>query len=428
MKSAALPKLSLMMFLQYAVWGIWLPILARYLQADIERGGLGFTPGQTGWIIGLAGAIGAMAAPFIAGQLADRYFSAERFMAALLAMGGVVQIILSQQTNYGAWLALSIIYSLCYMPTLALTNSIAMAHLSDPRRGFPLVRLWGTIGWITASWMFPLFWLLQDVRFQILPPFYGGTEHPDVIARLSGAMVASGVISILYAGYCFLLPNTPPRRDAAVKLAFGKAFALLRKRSFLAVMVAALPISIIHQIYFMQTAPFLGDALGVSDARILPVMTIGQFAEIGVMALLGLMLVRLGFRWVLVIGCAAYAVRYMIFGLHESLPNALVVSSLVLHGFCYACFFAASFIYVERIASADIRHSAQTVFGMVILGLGPVLAAPFIGAMGNLWGGEGGLDYRGFWFTMAAIAAATLVFVALFFRDEAAAERPAAGG
>ncbi|MAM97626.1 MAG: MFS transporter, partial [Chloroflexi bacterium] len=147
------------MFLQYALWGAWLPVVARYLSATIEEGGLGFTGSQIGMILGLAGSVGAIAAPFIAGQLADRYFSTERTLAVLVTVGGAVKWITAYQTEYSSWLILSILYSVLYMPTLALSNSITFAHINDQENDFPKIRVWGTIGWIVASWVFPMIWL-----------------------------------------------------------------------------------------------------------------------------------------------------------------------------------------------------------------------------------------------------------------------------
>ena len=160
-------RLGAMMFLQYAVWGIWLPVLATYLQSPIADGGLGFTSGQVGWIIGLAGSIGA-----------------------------IVKIITAYQDTFVAWLVLSIVYSVLYMPTLSLTNVMAFAHLDNPDREWPRIRVMGTFGWIAASWLFPMIWLQSDLQFQALPPFFVGTEAPDATARLVDTLKVSGGLSI----------------------------------------------------------------------------------------------------------------------------------------------------------------------------------------------------------------------------------------
>lgn len=411
-------RLGMMMFLQYAVWGFWLPILARYLQASPDVGGLGFTPGQVGWILGLAGSIGAVTAPFIAGQLADRRFSTEKFLAVLLLVGGLIKWYTSTQTTFEAWLVLSILYSIVYQPTLALTNSLAFAHLDDADREFPRVRVWGTIGWIAASWIFPMVWLQTGLTLQALPPFLAGTEVADATARLVDALKFSGGLSILYAGFCFLLPHTPPKREGVEPLAFAKAFALMKRPSFALLVLASLPIAVIHQIYFMQTAPFFSDVLGLKDSQIGPAMTVGQFAEIAVMAALGMMIKSLGFRITIALGGFAYVLRYAVFGTVD-LPVELIIASQALHGFCYACFFAAAFIYVDRIAPKDVRNSAQTVFGIIILGLGPVIAAPFLGFLSTVFSDEAGvLNYSGLWYTLSGVALVTTVLFLALFRDE----------
>ena len=418
MKRQTYLRLSVMMLLQYGVWGVWLPVLARYLQADPTEGGLGFSPGQVGWILGLASSVGAVTAPFVAGQLADRSFSTQRVLAVLLLAGGAIKIVTAYQTTFSAWLWLSVAYSVLYTPTLALSNSLAFAHLDDPDRQFPKVRVWGTIGWIAASWAFPLFWLLSDVRFSWLPPFYAGVEAADATARLVDSLIWSGLLAFGYALFCLVLPATPPRRDAEDRLAFAKAFALFRKRSFAVLVAASLPIAVIHQIYFMQTAPFMSEVLGLPDSRIGPAMSIGQFAEIAVMVATGWLLSRFGFRGVIAIGVLAYAARYAIFG-SVFLPVPLIVASQALHGLCYACFFAAAFIYVDRIAEPDVRHSAQTVFGIVILGLGPVLAAPVLQVLSEAFTNEAGvLDYSALWYSLSAMALLTMLAFGALFRDE----------
>ena len=410
------------MFLQYALWGAWLPVTARYLSASVAEGGLGFTGSQIGMTLGLAGSIGAVMAPFIAGQIADRYFSTERILAFLVTAGGVVKWITSYQTEYSAWLVLSIIYSVLYMPTLALSNSITFSHIDDQENDFPKIRIWGTIGWIVASWVFPMIWLQTNLNFQWMPPFIVGAEVPNVTSRLADALKFSGLISITYGAFCFLLPHTPPKKDATEKLAFKKAFKLFRFSSFTTLVIASLAVSVIHQIYFLQTGPFLSH-IGILDSQIGPAMTIGQFAEILTMAYLGFFLKRLGFKKVITIGVAAYFMRYAVFGT-DSFPVWVMVISQAFHGFCYAFFFAAAYIYVDKLADEDVRHSAQTVFGIIILGGGPVIGGWLSGYLQNMYTVENIFNYSKFWYTVSAIGLATMIFFYALFREQLVRREP----
>ncbi len=403
-------RLGTMMFLQFAIWGAWLPLTARYLSASIAEGGLGFSGSEIGMILGLAGSIGAIVSPFIAGQFADRYFSTERILSFLVITGGIVKWYTATRTDYESWLWLSILYSILYMPTLALSNSVAFSHIDDAENTFPKIRVWGTIGWIAASWAFPMIWLQQNLSFQLMPPFLSGDEVPNVTARLADALKFSGIISMVYGAFCFLLPNTPPKADAVEKLAFKKAFNLFNNKSFLVLVLASLGVSIIHQIYFLQTGPFLS-FIGIKDSSIGPAMTIGQFAEIITMAYLGFFLKRLGFKKVITIGIFAYFARYMIFGM-TFLPPWIMVLSQAFHGFCFAFFFAAGFIYVDKLADDDIRHSVQTVFGIIIFGGGPVVGGWLSGYLQNMFTLNGVFNYSNFWYTLAGIG---LVVTLLFY-------------
>ena len=411
-------RFGAMMFLQYALWGAWLPVTARYLSASILDGGLGFSGAQIGMILGLAGSIGAIAAPFIAGQIEDRYFSTERILAFLVTAGGIVKWITASQTDYQSWLVLSIIYSLLYMPTLALSNSITFAHIDDQENDFPKIRVWGTIGWIAASWAFPMIWLQTDLQLQWMPPFIVGAEVPNVTSRLADALKFSGIISISYGAFCFLFPHTPPKRDAVEKLAFKKAFDLFQYSSFTVLVIASLAVSIIHQIYFLQTGPFLSH-IGIPDSQIGPAMTIGQFAEILTMAYLGLFLKQLGFKKVITVGIAAYFLRYAIFGT-TMLPVWIMVLSQAFHGFCYAFFFAAAYIYVDKMADEDVRHSAQTVFGIIILGGGPVIGGWLSGYLQNMYTVENVFSFSNFWYTMSAIGLVTMISFFMLFKEQLA--------
>lgn len=414
-------RLYVMMFFQYAVYGLWLPIAARFLSADPAVGGLGFSDFQIGMIIAVAGAIGALSAPFIAGQIADRYVAPARCLAVLLFVGGVIKFITAYQTTYAAWLWLSIAYAVLFMPTLSLTNSLALGHLADPKRQFPRVRAVGTIAWITVAWVFPMVWLQSGLEFRWLPPFFTGQELPNAPARMIDSVRVAGVVSVAYALFCwFGLPRTPPKRDAAKTLAFTKAFALLRRRSFAVLVAATLVVSLIHCFYFVQMSKFLA-AIGLDDAYIMPAMSLGQFAEILALTVLGPILARLGFRTVITLGAFCYFLKYAFFGTTQ-LPIEAIVAAQLIHGFSFAFFFAAAFIYVDRIAPPDTRYSAQTVFMLVILGLGPLVAGPLNGWLSEQCTPAGGsLDYSMFWYVAAGVAMVATLLVATLFRDETTA-------
>ena len=411
-------RLYVMMFLQYAVYGLWLPIAARFLSADPAAGGLGFSDFQIGMIIAVAGAIGALSAPFIAGQIADRYVAPSRCLAVLLALGGTIKFITAYQTTYVAWLWLSIAYAVLFMPTLSLTNSLALGHLPDPKRQFPRVRAVGTIAWIFVAWTFPMIWLQSDLQIRWLPPFFTGQELPDAPARMIDSVRVAGIISVAYGVFCwFALPRTKPKRDAGKTLAFAKAFSLVRNRSFAVLVVATLALAIIHCFYFVQMSKFLA-AIGLADSYIMPAMSLGQFAEILALAVLGPTLSRLGFRTVISMGAFCYFLKYAFFGTTQ-LPLSIIVAAQLIHGFSFAFFFAASFIYVDRIAPPDTRYSAQTVFMLVILGIGPLVAGPLNGWLSAWCTPAGGtLDYSQFWYVAAAVGMAATLLIALAFRDD----------
>lgn len=414
-------RLSLMMFLQYAVWGVWLPILAKYLTTPVAGGGLGFTNGQMGWILGLAGSIGAVSAPFLAGQLADRIMNAERALGLMLILGGVVKIILGVQTGYLAWMLLSIAASVLYMPTLSLSNSVAFANVSDREKQFPPIRMWGTIGWIVASVAFPLIFMSVNIRPSGSWPFIIGDDRPDAVAQMKYAMIVSGFMSIGYGLYALLLlPATPPHKDAHRPLAFSAAFKLLTHPRCLALMFAALLVSMIHQVYFFRTPGYITDAIKLPASAIGSTMAIGQVSEIIFLAILGLFLKQVGFKWIIVLGALSYAVRYAVFGI---IPDPGTVKlAMLLHGMNYGFFFAGSFLFVEKVAPSDIRHSAQLVFGIIILGVGPVLAGTY-----NEWldtglthfqprvGSAGEFDYGQFWYIQSGIALVAMLIVLLGF-------------
>jgi predicted MFS family arabinose efflux permease len=285
------------------------------------------------------------------------------------------------------------------MPTLSLTNSVAFQNLTDPAKQFPPIRTFGTIGWAVASAVFPAVWL--------------GTGNPVVdTARIADALRVSGALSIVYGLYCmFVLPKTPPKKSAE-ELAFAKAFRLFRKPGFLVLALLALPISTIHYAFFFRFTPYLTNGVQIPLKWTGMVSSIGQYSEIFFLAVLGLLLKRIGFKAVLLLGVLGFAVRFAVFGLIH--PWWLMATAQTLHGLCYAFFYAAAFIYVEKVAPADVRHSAQTVFALILLGIGPVFA--------GFYNGWAPTDYRSFWWLQAGIALFSAIVLLIAFREDPPSE------
>jgi predicted MFS family arabinose efflux permease len=295
--------------------------------------------------------------------------------------------------------------------------------------------VWGTIGWIAASWPF-IFILVNwatvpSVGEAGLAGWFEAMFKPENSLKdeaLRGGQryifLVSGVASLILAAYSLVLPHTPPRPAAGKdSLAWLKAMRLLRHPFVLVLFVVTFIDAAVHQSFFYWTPTFLSKDVGISPAWVTPVMKIGQVAEILIMALLGLMLTRLGFRTVITLGALAYFIRYLVWSV-PAIPVPVQVASQALHGICYACFFAGAFIYTDRVAPPDARHSVQTVFGIIILGGGPVLGGILSGWLAARYGlPSGGVDFAAVWRVTALIGLAAGLFFFAFFR-----ERPAAVG
>jgi nucleoside transporter len=351
-------RIAVMMFLQYAVWGAWAPVLWPYLTND-----LGFSQTEAGWIFALLW-LACMLAPFTGGQLADRWVPTQYALAAMHLVGGVLLLVLSQVTGraFAPWLGLMGAYCLCYAPTLALSSSLAFHHL--PADQFGSVRVWGTVGWIASGL------LLSAWRAGWLPAIDG-----------CDAILLAGVLSLVLGVYCLTLPHTPPDRGAD-PLAFRRAFVLLRNRNTLAFLIIAFVVTTELQFYYGPTASFLESAIAIQHDTVPVAMTVAQAAEILCMAfVLPLALRRLGLRKTLALGVIAWPLRYVVFALAPHATHAVaapaVLGSLALHGIGYTFFFVGSQIFIERVATKDIRASAQSLLTLGTLGLGNFLGTLF---------------------------------------------------
>src|SRR5262245_30797231 len=386
-----------MMFLEYLIWGSWLPLLALYLGGVLQ-----FSGAQIGWVFATQ-AIACLAGLFFGGQVADRLFSSEKLLAVLHLIGGVAMFTLAYQTTFWSFFVVMLVYQLAYMPTLSLTNAVCFHHISDPQRNFGKLRLWGTIGWIAASW--PFVFILA------------GKTGPDLHAALSSIFTIAGLSSITLAAFSLTLPATPPAASTGGASAPMQAIRLLRDPVMLVLFIATSMDSLVHQCYFQCTSPFLQQA-GLAENWIMPAMSVGQIAEIASMAALGWALARLGWRWTMTLGILAHAARFFVFAIGD--PLWLMVAINVVHGMCYAFFFAAVYIFVDERCPRDARASAQGLFNLVILGVGPFVGSLLWGWLGDVFRTPAGaVDFSRLFLAPAGLALAAALLMALAFRPAA---------
>jgi nucleoside transporter len=357
MNIAMVTRLFVMMFLQYAVWNAWFSVLSASL------GNLGFSGLQIGGIYSLI-PLACIISPFIGGQIADRYVNTEKFLGVAHLIGGVLMLLMATQQTFGPLYVTMLVYSLLYAPTLPLTNSITFLHLSNVERQFGFIRVGGTIGWIAAG-------LGINIWRHALGVYQGDCFQ------------LAGVLSLVLGVFCFLLPKTPPKREGAKPWAFLEAIRLMRDKVFLMFILISFIVATQLQFYYVLTAPFL-ISIGIGEADVGGVMTIGQVTEIlAMLVFLPWMLPKYGVRKCLMVGIVAWLLRYGVFSVGQ--PTWFVVASLTLHGFCYVFFFIIGQIYVNSVASEDIRGSAQGLHTFVTMGLGLFLGSYLCGWVQDLF-------------------------------------------
>jgi nucleoside transporter len=357
-------RLAAMMFLQYFVQGAYLSIVADYLRTYLKS-----SPDEISWFMAALGA-GPLVAPFIVGQLVDRHMATERVLAACHALAGVLMIAIYYQTSFMPVLVLGTAYSVLYTPTMMLTNSLAFSHLASRDREFPLIRLWGTIGFIVPAW-FILFYFLKGLS-------------GDDLSRAQGvAFIVSGSVGLVMAAYCLTLPHTPPEPRKSGSFAPAVVLGLAKRRDFRILFIVTFFLAAVHTYFFFFNSSLVRAVLartGYEDWT-QTFTTLGQIAEIGVMTLLGPSIVRLGYKRTMLIGAAAYTLRCVALALagDAAMPFSAAVSlaaiGQALHGVCFGFFLAAAFIFVDRTSPADVKGSMQTIFGTLIFGLGAVLGS-----------------------------------------------------
>jgi nucleoside transporter len=401
MNASTRAKLSTLMFLQYFVWGSWYVTIGTWLGETLH-----FSGQQIGLAVGTT-AVGAMISPFFVGMIADRFLATERILAALHVVGAIVLFFASTQTTFGPFYMVLLAYTLCYMPTLALSNSLSFRQMTDPGREFPPVRVLGTIGWIVAGVM------IGTLKLE-------ATAVPLRIA---------GVASIVLGLFCLALPHTPPQKTgrATFRDVLGlDALKLLGERSFAIFVLGSFLVCIPLQFYYAFANLFLNE-LNVTNAA--GKMTLGQVSEIFFMLVMPWFFRRLGVKWMLLVGMAAWTARYALFAYGDNGPLVwMLYAGILLHGICYDFFFVTGQIYVDTKAPGDLRAAAQGFIAFVTLGVGMFIGSWASGRIVDAFSRPGaGHDWNNIWMVPAAGAAAVLVLFALFFRAADARVETVAG-
>jgi MFS family permease len=396
-------RLWLMMVLEFAIWGAWLPLIWGYMGAKVEEGGLGFTGSQIAWV-GSAFAIASIVGIFFSSQFADRTFAAERFMAASHLIGGLAMLGMYWAKDFPMFFGLMLVHALLYVPTISVSNSIAFTHMKDAQKEFGLVRMGGTIGWILVAW--PLYFILE------------GKSGAEAVSASRTIFLIAGGLSIALAVYSLFLPHTPPKpaKPGDGGFAWMKAAKFLAKPYLAVLFLVTFIDAMIHNGYFVMAGDFLGSkTVGLEPKWIMPVMSIGQVAEIATMAVLGAVLARLGWKTTMILGILGHAARFAVFAL---LPQnqAVIIGVQVLHGICYAFFFATLYIFIDAAFPKDVRSSAQSLFNLLVLGLGDLAAKWFFIPLQDKLRGPDGIDYRQLflWPTFMALAAAVVLAIAFW--------------
>ena len=416
-------KLFVMMVLEFFIWGAWFPLIFGYLPS------LGFTASEQSWILN-AFPIAAIVGMFFSSQFADRNFAAEKFMSASHVISGLAMLSLVVTRSFWPFFLAMLVHCLLYVPTISIANSIAFAHMKDAQKEFGFVRMGGTIGWVLAAW--PMTFILVDwdkVNATATSGFVGwvgtvlasGLTGPALQAATKWTFAVAAIASLLLSAFSLQLPHTPPKpATGANKFAWLEAMRLLAAPFILVLWIVTFVDSTVHNLFFNWTGTFLGapvaaGGVGIPGNWIMPVMSLGQTAEILTMLVLGVTLKKLGWRTTMIIGILGHAARFAVFAF---LPQQtwLVVTINLIHGIAYAFFFATVYIFVDEFFPTDVRSSAQGLFNLMILGLGP-LVANILGPkfIGETFRHGAVVDFRTMFLVplMAAIVAA--VALAVFF-------------
>ena len=392
-KSSPRFQLFIMMILEIAIWGAWQPKIFSYMAM------LKFVPWQqalVGSVFGIASIIGI----FFSNQFADRNFAAEKFLAFSHLIGGAALVGAAYMNSFWGFFGCFLLYGLLYVPTISVTNSLAFANLTNPAKDFGFVRMGGTIGWIVVSW--PFVFLI------------GEKATPE---QTKWVFLVGAILSFAMAAFSLTLPHTPPRKNVhgLDRLAWLRAAKLLGLPYVLVLFLVTFIDSVIHNGYFVVSDGFLTQRVHIAGNMSMVVMSIGQVAEIATMLILGTVLAKLGWKWTMTIGILGHAMRFATFAFFPDF-QWLIIAIQVLHGICYAFFFATVYIFVDAVFPKDVRSSAQGLFNLLILGVGMVVASFLFPALLAKLTVNGVADYRKLFLVPTGLALLGIILMALLFK------------
>ena len=381
-----------MMFLQYFIWGAWYVTAGTYMAQKLFSSGTEIGNAYSAF------AFAAIISPFFVGSIDDRYFSAQNAMGALHLIGGLLLIYATQISSSFIFIITVLIYSLMYMPTVALSNNIVFANVSDTGKSFPVIRFFGTFGWIVAGFIIGKL-QLENNADSIAYTFY----------------IASGA-SILLGLFSFILPNVAPKGKSEASSLGLEGLVLLKDKSYMIFFIAAVLICIPLSFYYSFANVFLND-LGMEGAA--GKMIYGQISEAIFILAIPLLYYRLGVKKILVIGIAAWLLRFLFFA-NGDLESYywMIMSGIILHGICYDFFFVTGYMYTENKAGEKIKNAAQGLFTVATYGIGMTIGSWFSGIITDTYTVEGIKNWFDIWMVPVYISGAVLLFLVIFFKDK----------
>ncbi len=403
MKKSTQFQLSLMMFLEFFIWGGWFVTMGIYLPNTLKTSGaeIAMAYSTQSW--------GAIIAPFIIGLIADRFFNAEKILGVLHLIGAVLMYQLANSSDFTVFYPYVLGYMIAYMPTLALVNSVSFNQMTDPAKEFSFVRVFGTVGWITAGLVISYI-------------FHWDSESGVANGMLKNTFLMTAIASVILGLFSFTLPQTPPKTTKGEKVTISnilglEALKLFSDRNFLIFFLASVLICIPLAFYYQHAGQFLGE-IGVSNPA--AKMTIGQISEVLFMLLLPIFFKKYGFKKTILVGMLAWTIRYLLFayGNAGELTFMLLIG-IALHGVCYDFFFVSGQIYTDSKAGEKVKSAAQGLITLATYGVGMLIGFWIAGKITDTYLiGENVHNWQQIWIIPAGFAGIVFLLFALVFKNE----------